>query len=100
MIRDSDIEIEEEAEDLVRLFRTAINRRRRGRVIRLELEADMPEGEIAEVLNADIEGHEAIVTKIGGFIGVAALSALVDVDRPRPGIPGLFAAFSRTHPRS
>jgi len=92
IIRDSDIEIEEEAEDLVRLFRTAIRRRRRGRVILLELEADMP-GEIAEVLNADIQGHEAIVAKIGGFIGLAALSALVDVDRPDLKFPAYSARF-------
>ena len=92
IIRDSDIEIEEEAEDLVRLFRTAIRRRRRGRVILLELEADMP-AELAAVLNADIQGHEAIVAKIGGFVGLAALSALVDVDRPDLKFPAYSPRF-------
>lgn len=80
IIRDSDIEIEEEAEDLVRLFRTAIRRRRRGRVILLELDADMP-GELADILGEEVMGHEAIVAKIDGFVGIAALSALVDIDR-------------------
>ncbi|WP_137869405.1 RNA degradosome polyphosphate kinase [Sphingopyxis sp. 2PD] len=92
IIRDSDIELEEEAEDLVRLFRTAIRRRRRGRVILMELEADMP-AEIAALLNADIQGHEAIVAKIGGFIGLAALSALVDVDRPDLKFPAYSPRF-------
>ncbi|MDT7527476.1 RNA degradosome polyphosphate kinase [Sphingopyxis sp. SE2] len=92
IIRDSDIELEEEAEDLVRLFRTAIRRRRRGRVILMELEADMP-AEIAEVLGSDIQGHEAIVAKIGGFIGLAALSALVDVDRPDLKFPAYSPRF-------
>ena len=81
IIRDSDIEIEEEAEDLVRLFRTAIRRRRRGRVILLELDADMP-ADLAAILGEEVMGHEAIVAKIDGFVGIAALSALIDTDRP------------------
>jgi len=92
VIRDSDIEIEEEAEDLVRLFRTAIRRRRRGRVILLELGADIPD-ELAAVLGEDIQGHEAIVARIAGFVGLAALSAIVDIDRPDLKFPAYSPRF-------
>ncbi len=81
VIRDSDIEVEEEAEDLVRYFRSAIKRRRRGRVIRLKLESDIP-GAMEEVIRREMGGAEVIVAESSGFLGVADLEALVEEDRP------------------
>jgi polyphosphate kinase len=81
VIRDSDIEVEEEAEDLVRYFRTAIKRRRRGRVVRLEIEPGMPEGLVREVKEA-LDASIAITSESRGFLGMADLSQLVDEDRP------------------
>jgi len=81
VIRDSDIEVEEEAEDLVRYFRSAIKRRRRGRVIRLKLEADMPEPLVA-LVKEGLAATEALVTESTGFLGVADLDALYEEDRP------------------
>ena len=81
IIRDSDIELEEEAEDLVRYFRTAIKRRRRGRVIRLELEPGITGG-LEAALKAELGGADAIITETGGFLGIGALEALVEEERP------------------
>ena len=81
ILRDSDIEVEEEAEDLVRYFRTAIKRRRRGRVVRLELEPDMAEGLVRGVKEG-LDAHNAIVSETRGFLGMADLSGLVEEDRP------------------
>ncbi|MFL6735714.1 MAG: polyphosphate kinase, partial [Sphingomonas sp.] len=81
IIRDSDIEVEEEAEDLVRYFRTAIKRRRRGRVVRLELEPGMPDGLVEEVLEG-LDAQSAIISESRGFLGMNDLSQLVDEDRP------------------
>lgn len=92
IIRDSDIELEEEAEDLVRYFKTALRRRRRGRVIQLEVEASMPP-ELEEVLQQDIQGHEALIAQIDGFIGLSDLSALVEIDRPDLKFPAYTARF-------
>ena len=79
-IRDSDIEVEEEAEDLVRYFRSAIKRRRRGRVIRLELEADMPD-HLEQLVREGLDASEALLSESRGFLGIADLEALVEEDR-------------------
>ena len=81
VLRDSDIEIEEEAEDLVRYFANAIKRRRRGRVIRLELESGMPEG-LGAVLRDELAGGDAFVTESGAFLGIHDLDAIIDENRP------------------
>ncbi|OYW45826.1 MAG: RNA degradosome polyphosphate kinase [Sphingomonadales bacterium 32-68-7] len=81
VLRDSDIEMEEEAEDLVRYYRTAIQRRRRGMVILLEL--DEPFDPEAEALLRDQLGlGQAIVTKTRGMLGLSSLSQVVGEDRP------------------
>jgi polyphosphate kinase len=81
IIRDSDIEIEEEAEDLIRYFRSAIKRRRRGRVIRLKLGADMPDDLVA-LVREGLDASEALVFESTGFLGIADLQMLVEEDRP------------------
>jgi polyphosphate kinase len=81
VLRDSDIEIEEEAEDLVRFFRTAIQRRRRGRVIMLELDEEF-DLEAEALLREQLGLEQAIVTKNSGMLGLAALSEIVAEDRP------------------
>jgi polyphosphate kinase len=81
VLRDSDIEVEEEAEDLVRFFRTAIQRRRRGRVIMLELDEEFDRAAEA-MLREQLGLEQAIVTKNGGMLGLAALAEIVGEDRP------------------
>ncbi|MFZ9395588.1 MAG: polyphosphate kinase 1, partial [Erythrobacter sp.] len=81
VLRDSDIEIEEEAEDLVRTFRSAIQRRRRGRVIQLELEADF-DSVAEQVLLEQLDVSDALVLKSKGMIGLDGLGEIVALDRP------------------
>ena len=81
IIRDSDIEVEEEAEDLVRYFRSAIKRRRRGDVIRLEMGPNLAEPVVA-MLRGNLLDEGATESRINGLVGIGDLDILVDEDRP------------------
>ncbi len=81
LIRDSEIEIEEEAEDLVRQFETALKRRRRGTVIRLKVNAEMPEDLRAFVID-ELDADRADVFPLEGLIGLASTSKLIVDERP------------------
>lgn len=81
IIRDSDIEVEEEAEDLVIFYEAAIRQRRRGSVIRLALDADLPE-EMREFLTAQLRVDQQDVFPVSGLVSLVDINQLITDERP------------------
>ena len=81
IIRDSDIEIEEEAEDLVRVFESALKRRRRGTVIRMEVDAACPDN-LRHFIADELEVPGDVIVLCGGLIGYADTKQLIIDERP------------------
>ncbi|HCO92045.1 MAG TPA: polyphosphate kinase 1, partial [Alphaproteobacteria bacterium] len=76
VIRDSEIEIDEEAEDLVRNFETALRRRRRGNVVLLEIEADMPKA-LRDFVVREMEVNDPGIVNVHGMLGLANTQQLI-----------------------
>ena len=81
VLRDSDLEVEDEAEDLVREFETALKRRRRGEVIRLKLSAGAPD-DLRSLIVDELGITEDEVVEVRGLLGIADLKELVLTARP------------------
>ncbi len=81
VLRDSDLELEEEAEDLVLEFETALKRRRRGETVRLQISADAPET-LSGLIISGMHVEKSDVVVVNGVIGVSDLSELAQIDRP------------------
>jgi polyphosphate kinase len=81
VVRDSDIELEEEAEDLVREFEALLKTRRMGSVVRIKIDNDMPV-DLRNFIVEQIEAEPHDVVMISGMLGLAQLSQLIPPDRP------------------
>ena len=81
VLRNSDLELEDEAEDLVREFEVALKRRRRGEVVRLKLSADAPAG-LRRLITRELHVDDDEVVEIDGMLGLTDLSELVLNSRP------------------
>jgi polyphosphate kinase len=90
ILRDSDVEVEEEAEDLVLLFETLLKRRRRGSVIHMKCSKSMPAGLRRFIANhLELEDSEVVI--IENLMGLSDLAKLILPERPelqfKPYIP-------------
>lgn len=81
IVRDSDVEIEEEAEDLVREYKTLLKQRRMGDIVRLKVEAAMPD-DLRDIIIREMEANPRDVIVVDGMLGLSELAQLISDDRP------------------
>ncbi|HNR77603.1 MAG TPA: polyphosphate kinase 1, partial [Parvularculaceae bacterium] len=80
IVRDSDVEVEEEAEDLVRVFETMLKRRRRGDVIRLKVDSSTPD-HMRDLMMDRMRVAAPDIVLVDGILGLAQASELISADR-------------------
>ena len=81
VLRDSDLEVEDESEDLVREFEVALKRRRRGEVIRLKISDNAPQA-LRDDIMVEFSVTNTEVIEVDGMLGLPDLKELVIDDRP------------------
>ena len=92
VIRDSDVELEEEAEDLVREFEAMLRQRRFGSVVRVTVDGDMP-GDLREFILKNLHAEPQDIVLVNGVLGVSQLGALIPSDRADLKFPAFEARF-------
>jgi polyphosphate kinase len=92
VLRDSDIEVEEEAEDLVRLFERALKRRRRGQVIRMEMDRDCP-ASLRNFIAGELKVSDEVIVAGGGLVGYGDTDQLILEERPDLKFPPYIPRF-------
>ncbi len=93
VLRDSDIQIEDESEDLVRFYESAIKRRRRGSVTLLFVDSGMPE-DLRRFVAAEIGAPDDAVTVVDGILGLGDTGELILGQRTEL----LFTPYSPRYP--
>lgn len=81
LIRDSDIEIEEEAEDLVMEFEEALKQRRLGSVVRIKIEASMPD-DLRTFITDQLDAAPQDTVLVDGMLGLAQVAELIPGGHP------------------
>jgi polyphosphate kinase len=81
LIRDSDIEIEEEAEDLVMEFEEALKQRRMGSVVRIKIESSMPD-DLRNFIIDQLDAAPQDIVMVGGMLGLAQVADLIPAGHP------------------
>ncbi|WP_339928640.1 RNA degradosome polyphosphate kinase [uncultured Brevundimonas sp.] len=87
LIRDSDIEIEEEAEDLVMEFEEALKQRRLGSVVRIKIEAGMP-ADLRTFITDELNAAPRDIVLVAGMLGLSQVSDLIPAGHPDLKFPG------------